>query len=473
MKKLVIISIILLSLLQLSASAEEAVTTSYITISDQIPPNGAAKFTIYITNNQDFDEQFTIEVPDTAWNAQTYPLPYFTNGFQVAPDTQEHFVLDLVPIRTISFGRHTVQLDFKSKTSGERYPIFFTIDVREDLIVYPVEISSSLSIPSAVDPRNPFSVKVDLKNNQPVNLRDVVVKVQSKFFSKEALVDISRNADKTVEFTFDLDPLIPPQKDTLTATVTVNDTVISSASKDYEIVSYLPPFKIKIDTIRDLLEFTDVITITNDGNLEKEQEVQIPKRFLDQIFAVPTPKAYPSSIDGRSAFTWKVKLAPGQSTAATINRNYWSVLFSLIVIAIALALYFSFRSPIVVIKEARKVLRHGDSLTGIKVVLRIKNRGLQPIHNVRMTDRIPAVTVFLKETGDTARPSRMMHHVDENLVGWDLAEVLPRGERIISYEMKAKLGIVGGIDLKPASAKFRTAKGRELQAKSNSLDIFL
>ncbi|MBW2986276.1 hypothetical protein KY333_02810, partial [Candidatus Woesearchaeota archaeon] len=149
--------------------------------------------------------------------------------------------------------------------------------------------------------------------------------------------------------------------------------------------------------------------------------------------------------------------------------NFQPILIISIAILIILISYFVFRSPVVMRKTATVIATKEGGISELKIIIEIINRSKKQIKHVKIIDNVPRIAELAKEYDvGTVKPDKVVQHERKGtLVKWSLDEVDPGEERVISYKVKSKLSILGGVTLPSAAAKFDVGK-RHRTANSNT-----
>ena len=102
----------------------------------------------------------------------------------------------------------------------------------------------------------------------------------------------------------------------------------------------------------------------------------------------------------------------------------------------------------------------------------VKNISNKKITNVTVVDYIPNIADISKEFVEgTLKPSKVLVHQKKGtILKWELSEIAPGEERLISYDLKSKLSIIGNFKLPRAKVVFKKGK-REIISYSNSLGV--
>ncbi|HLF54440.1 MAG TPA: hypothetical protein VI612_01850, partial [Candidatus Nanoarchaeia archaeon] len=144
----------------------------------------------------------------------------------------------------------------------------------------------------------------------------------------------------------------------------------------------------------------------------------------------------------------------------------------LLLAVIGLVVYFKFRSPIVVRKNATVLSTEEGGISELKVVIEFVNRSNKTVRHLRIMDLVPRLADVIKEFKETIlAPSKVVPHSNRGtLVRWDIDFVEPKEHRILTYKVRSQLSILGGLKLPVAAVRF-SAEGKEREAVSNQPEI--
>ena len=107
----------------------------------------------------------------------------------------------------------------------------------------------------------------------------------------------------------------------------------------------------------------------------------------------------------------------------------------------------------------------------LKILLHVKNRSNGTIDEINITDTIPHIGEMDKEIQiGTIKPTGIAKHKTGTIVKWNIVSLERFEERIITYRIRTKLSVLGGIVLPTARVKFKE-KGREMVVRSNKLRL--
>jgi len=155
--------------------------------------------------------------------------------------------------------------------------------------------------------------------------------------------------------------------------------------------------------------------------------------------------------------TWNYNIAPGESVVISYSVSYVPMLVSGVLLggAILAFLYF-YLNRFNLTKSARR----GKETISIKLAVSNKTNSEQ--ENVRVEDFIPKPLKLVRNFG-TAVPSQIISTKSGTRVVWKFDSFAPQEERMLSYELKSELHIIGKLQL--PQAKLTQKKGQKLLAK--------
>ena len=168
---------------------------------------------------------------------------------------------------------------------------------------------------------------------------------------------------------------------------------------------------------------------------------------------------------------WKLLLHPGEQVQLVVVYNYRPILWVLLVVAVLVAAYYSFRSPVSVRKSVSIVDANEGGISEIKIVLDLVNRSSKTAHNVTVIDLAPHLTDVVREFRDTLAPSKVVPNQEHGtLIKWDVSSMDSKEHRILVYRVRTKLSVFGGLSLPVAAVNF-FIDGNEREAVSNKVRI--
>jgi hypothetical protein len=412
------------------------ISVSKTAISDVIISdfNQPAKFNLAITNNG-ADDYFTI---------------YSLVGVRITPEDSifiargqtKEVLISVYPNRDLK--SDTGSLVFVYKIKGDKS------GVKEDtLTLNIVQLEDAFTIGTyPIDPESE-SATVYFRNNYNIAYDSVKASFSSVFFTFSE------------EF-----PLSPFQRREFPTPVDKSEISTLSAGQ------YILKTQLEIDGIKKTVEnnirFSEksfiktseenygwavnkqVIAKTNEGNLESMADVVVKKNIISRLFTTFNLEPYKVQREGFSVvYYWQKELKPGESFTVRVTTN-WLIPLLIIVAAVVLSFFINLyrRSHVIVRKRVTFVRAKGGQL-GLKVSLLVRGRGF--VERVKVYDRIPAIAKLYERFG-AIQPTRFDHATRR--LEWNLGNLDRGEERVLSYIIYSRVGVVGKFELPRATAVY-------------------
>lgn len=203
-------------------------------------------------------------------------------------------------------------------------------------------------------------------------------------------------------------------------------------------------------SISGIIMRTTKIEKINEGNLPVVVQVKMSKNIISRLFT--TFNLEPSSVERTGFFVnyifqKEVKPDENYTIKATTNWSYPLVLVLLLALIAYLVKYYS-SSDLEITKQAHFIKTKGGEFA-LKVNVIVKSR--KYIERIKVIDRLPPM-VKLFDKFSSISPSR----VDEanKRLEWNLESLQENEERVLSYIIFSKIGVVGRFELPQATGIF-------------------
>lgn len=470
-KAVIVLTVMLLLVLLLFASTAYALsdfTTSIIGGKDSIKQNETAVYKLQIGHPFGQPRLFEIYSTDVLWDVRTQKT------LEVLPGTNFETELYLRPLN-LNPGVYSIPLDIKMTGTQQTIHQELQMEITSQFpptAAYLPAIRGTVTMSRKMDPKDPIRVYVKLENQNKKTLNNVKVKLRSSVINKD--YDISLKPLETKKLTFEavIDPLTPPQEDTMKVTVV---SIEGPEVYQFELVSV--PFTVVSyeDFEKDLVDETTTlktirtITLTNKGNAPYVDKYRLPTNLIHSMFTTSQPEALKLGTE----FVWDLNLQKGETQTIVITTNYRPLAFLILALAVLVVAYFIFRSPIIMTKQAAVVGTREGGISELKILLTIKNRSNSRVKSVNIIDLVPRIATLKQDQEiGTVMPDKTIHNeIQGTLLKWNIDQIEPREERLISYKIQSKLSILGGVTLPVAVARFITEKGRTRNSNSNKTKI--
>jgi len=473
---IVILSLIIFLLSTLLVSAY-GFDVAYTPIKDDIYINEGAVFEVTVVNNLDVENRYRISVGDfTEWSVETDPQSYKLSGILVEPKKSKTFELRIYP-KNIRHGQKSVKITMKSEDTKEEIRKYIKINIKSEYTIpsYLPSIGLKIYLPSEgkIDPRKDAVFRIELKNKNLLSLEDVELELKSNLIEgKKTGITLEPLERKVEDFTIKFNPVEIPKKETLVATATVENRTFVSI-EDFYIISYYEDFLQKEETKKKILKWIREISVVNTGNAEKDETIKIKTTSLRSLFSYTKPKAEIIKDGEQRYFVWSLKLGPQESETLYIILNFRPIFTLLLIVAVAILMYYHRRSPVVIKKSYSDLSIKHKGISKLTIVLNVRNRSKKVLTDIEVIDRIPSITDIEREFKvGSLHPAKILKHKQKGtILKWEIESLESGEERVINYVMKSKLVILGMFKIPQAIVRCRTEQGIKSSAKSNSLTI--
>jgi len=467
--------LLVVALLSISlASALSELSLDYEAVKDNVVYMEPAEFYISITNNQGFSDRFKVSFGiNPKWSTQIIPPKdsYLTIN---KGETKKIKVL-IMAVSEMPPSLYRIPIIVKSLKTNLSEKIYAPIYLKSGKLAgeYPPTVTAKVNIPDKVNPRETIRITIDLRNRNKLNITEMKIKLSSIVINKEVITSVGPLEEKTIIITHQFDPLEPPKKDTVTFSLYVDGNSIRTIEDiPIEIIAYSDIIE-SSELEKSFLKTEKKITYTNDGNIRKQETLKIEIGFFKDIVTSTNPKTYVLKEDGKRYRALDVDLKPGAKTEIIIVKNFRPLVAIITIVIILTILYYVFRSPIVVEKQAVVLNTKDGGIINMKIMMNVRNRTPKVIKNVVIIDRVPNIADIEKEFQiGTLKPDKIIsHEKSSNIIKWNIDVLEKYEERIITYKIKSKLGILGGFKLPTAVIKYENEKGKDVITHSNSVSL--
>jgi len=444
------------------------------TFNNTITKDESATFRVIIQNTADYDDYYTLSTRDVNWMINVEPASAF-----VPADSEKEFLISLSPKPLVSEGKsYWVPVKIKSEKTGfyfeeQKKFAIYVVDPNLKIGNYSFTVTPVVSIENTVDPREKVSVRVVLRNRNAKQIDNMKVVVNGEAFYKEYVTKLLPLEEKTNEILFEIDPLAEPGKKTLTLTIFSSDGKNQGESTDeYEIIGYAD---LQRTASKGTIFFrtTQKFSIVNNGNEKATAEEKFSMNIIQRLFTKFTPAAVKEKgTDGKNYYVIRQELGSEEKLEGKAVTDYRIIVLIIVLIIAIIVLYYVLRSPLIIVKGAEPLGRTEDGLSEIKVRLYLKNRSRKQIANLRVVDFVPSIAEIDRKTHlGSMEPVSIGKGRRGTVPRWEMDALEAYEERIITYRIKSKLTLIGGIRLPSAKAVFDAGQGKERTTYSNSINL--
>lgn len=390
------------------------------------------------------------------------------NTVTVPANSKKEFTLELYPKATTPVGSYSLLMNFRS--SGE--VVSETISARvigdSSELGYVPNVAVTTMTPSEFTPDKQLPVSVNMRNRNQRILNNLSVLVHSDYFEQEFSISLEGLQEVSRQLQFTLEDDMPPGNYNYNVRVFYEGTrsVIAEHSSSFTVSSYS-----RIDprhtSESSWFKETRLITLVNEGNVARSKEVAIQAPFYKRLFMSTDEDYEVQRLGGVTYMVWNPLIEPNETKNIVVTTSYRGLISLILLLIIAKILYFSLRSPLIIRKEVI-LLGKEDGANEMKVRLFVKNRSRKTVFNISLSDKLSKITTYvpINKIGSVT-PSKVLNNVNKGtMIYWNFDSLEPLEERVLTYNMKSSLKIIGNLAVPSASAKFENEVGREIKTNS-------
>ncbi len=459
--------VVLLAALPLLAA--ESSSVSVVPLVNEITTAEQASYKLVIKNTAEQRQRFSIYSFQSSQGWSVDPSPFKDKIIELGAGKEHTTTIIVKPLEEFPSGIYDIQLTIESDL-GEKTIKSLRLYLSPDKpLDYLPSIKVTVDMDEKVNPQEPVSIKLFLENRNPLDLSGLTVKLQSEIpeFTKEVMIDLPPLEKRTVEFAVTPNPYQQPKEYSLFFIFERNGQLAKVIEQRVEVLTLIPPFAASVKENAVVLKSFREVHIINDGNTINTQDVAVPVSAWQALLLSSDGQV--ERRDGQYYVIWPLSLAPGEEAVRNFVVNYRIPWYVLIVALLLAIFYLLVRSPVQITKKA--VTTKGEeegSLSQIKVTLELRNVSKHPLHQVEVIDMVPPIANVEKslELG-TLKPKEVKHTHKGTKVIWSMAELDAQEHRLITYNIKAKLNILGMFSLPRVVVEYQKGKGRKRKAYSN------
>jgi hypothetical protein len=431
-----------------------------------------ASFLITFTNNLQTIQNFRVYSSEVKWSIPETVVKVYPGG-------QTTETIEITPTKYVEPKIYSVNIKIRVEETDELIEMVLppiTIKTHGDIVGdYRPSIRMTYEMQDTIDPKEPIQIKVKLDNQNILNISDLVIKITSDLpvFNTEYPVELVPLETKEVKFDYDLDPLQTPGEYKVNFELLKAGVVIEVADPKMVTIG-----ERSVDFIQEITAdetfFKTVIEgkYTSSSNVKELKKVKNPTNWFKNIFTSTDPESTIIEEDGNQFLVVDIELNPGESKTIKITTNYRSIVYVLVFIIAVLILMYVTRSPVKIRKGIAEIKTKEGGISSLKIILQVTSMVKKPIKNVTIADYVPSIAHLEKEfIQGTLRPTKILKHEKKGtILKWEIGELGPKEDRLISYNISSKLSIIGSFKLPRAKILIRE-KNKEKHIYSNSVGV--
>jgi hypothetical protein len=222
-------------------------------------------------------------------------------------------------------------------------------------------------------------------------------------------------------------------------------------------------------TEKRFLDSIVTVWLTNNGNLpEVDFNFSIILPSVSKSFFYPEIEpSFQEEKENRIIYKWLIReLKPGETIKLKYELRFTNiVVISCILIAVTVWIVWLLFQPKLVKKYIGALAKDEE----ITISLHVKNKSRKKLDNVIVKDLIPPIAAVVQKF-DTIIPTIKRKTTGTELT-WEVKDIKPKEERILTYKIKPTIEILGGLKLPKAHFLYETKKGKKRRVLSKTVMI--
>ena len=333
--------------------------------------------------------------------------------------------------------------------------------IQEDKVTVKIAgIKEALEI--SADSINTDSEKttVYLRNKEDIDFPEMTAEFSSTFFSKKETFSLEALEKKSFEVDLNKEKLR-----TLVAGPYMLLTTLSFNEEEKRLESTIKFLETSgISTTGNeegLLLYRQEIEKINEGNIPTVAEIKITKNIFSRLFTnFNLPPTRTEREGFKIIYSWNQELRPSQSLKIIAKTNWIIPIIIIIAVGVIIFLFNVYWKSNLILKKTISFVRTKGGEFALKVTITAKSRKF--IEKINIVDKIPPMMKLYERYG-TIAPDRI--DVKNRRIEWNLENLDETEERVFSYIIYSKIGVLGKFELPPAKGIYeRDGKIKETQS---------
>lgn len=318
---------------------------------------------------------------------------------------------------------------------------------RETLTINIVDLESSFDIiPQNINP-NSDKTTISIKNKISKDFNGINLKISSVFFEYEETLVLDALETKEIEIPLDNDKM----KGLDAGSYLVNSIITiegKTANKESMLRFLEQEDMVSEDSINGLIKRRQEVIKHNVGNIKKSVNIVVKRNLISSLFTSfniePTKKSFKGL---NQNYVWEKTLVPNEELKIIIITNWFYPIFIIILFIVLIPLYKKSISNSLIINKKVSFVQTKGGQFALKVMLRVKAKGF--VERINILDKLPPLVKLYEKFGAVA-PNDI--DLKNRRLEWGIESLNAGEERVFSYIIYSKIGVVGRFELPSAKA---------------------
>lgn len=317
----------------------------------------------------------------------------------------------------------------------------------------------SINVPLSVDPRVPFNIFLNIENSYSQISRvysgiEIYRDDGTSLFFNERVLDTPLG-NVTIPIEVRLSPDVLPGVVNARVNLTWYDLELGSKVEQFSISGYSGSASSPVAG-NSVTSSSKGIIIRNNGTITMAGfDYEVPINSIDAYFIVGASTPY--SISGNILVFHVPDLLPGESVELVYTTNYL-VLYLLPFVFFGLIYVVYSLSRVVSVSKSIFELKTKINIVTFKVVLKVSNISKKRVSKLRIIEPLAPIISEVFEYGTLHGELKSVK--GRQIIVWNIGELRPSEEIVLSYRAKSKVGLIGGLELGRGVAEVLDSNGR-------------
>ncbi len=324
-----------------------------------------------------------------------------------------------------------------------------------------IKLEDAFSItPESINPQSE-TISVSVKNRAKTDFDKVELTMKSIFFDYKT--EISLKSLEAKELTI---PLNKEEIKTMTAGSYLTAVEINTGGKKADeefLIKFLEQEGIDTQESQEglIIKRTEILK-KNVGNTRKSVEIRSEKNMLSYLFTTLNTEPSQTAFQGFAVqYLWEKELIPNEELKVIIKTNWLYPIIVIILIVLTIYLIKRYVETDLMLKKKVSFVKTKGGQFALKITLKLKAKKF--IERISVIDKLPHLVNLYNKFGAIAP-----HKIDLNnrRLEWNVEFLNKDEERIFSYIIYSKVGVVGRFELPEAKATYEK-EGKVKHSVSN------
>lgn len=375
-------------------------------------------------------------------------------SFFIASEETKTIRIQAMPQKTIKSRPGYINFQYQIKNSlNEIQEGTLTLNI--------IELGKIVSItPDNINSKSE-EIIITIKNNINLDFNNFKIIMNSAFFEYESEFPLKALETKQIKI-----PIDKEKTKTLNAGDYLLNTKIETFGESENIESIIKFLEQEDIESKEIFEGIIVrrqeVTKQNLGNIKKTVTITAEKNLFSYLFTTFNINPTKTEIKGfKKYYTWEKELIPNEELKIIIKTNwFFPIIILLLIIGLIVIIRKSIETDLSLRKHVSYIKTKGGEFA-LKISIRIKAKKF--IERINITDKLPPL-VHLYERYGAISPDKV--DLKNRRIEWNMPALNQGEERIFSYIIYSKIGVVGRFELPETKAVYEK-QGKIKNATSN------